>query len=116
MSDQHAEFRSRIRRLDRKQAQGAQGFVARMRADGLIVVEPRKALARTRISGRSILILVLAVVMFKGFLMAALGFDSYAYRVARLQEGTLVEQAGAFIMQADPLSIKIAETLLPVLR
>jgi len=115
MSDQHAEFRHRLRRLGRKNAQMGRGYSARMRADGLIVVEPKKVV-RSRISGRSLLLFVAAVLLFKGFLMASLGFDSYNYRVAQLSAGTVIERGGAVIMQSDPLSLKIAEKLLPIVR
>jgi len=92
-----------------------QNYVARMRSDGLIVVEPRKVV-QSRISLRSLILFALAVLMFKGLLMASLGFDSYNYRVAELRKGSTLEQGGALIMQSDPVSTSIAEKLIPILR
>ena len=86
-----------------------------MRADGLIVIEPRKK-AQSRISGRSVILFVAAILLFKGLLMASLGYDSYNYRVAELRQGSTLEQAGAWVMRSDPLSTKIAEKLMPILR
>ena len=57
-----------------------------------------------------------AFLLFKGFLMAALGFGSYDERVVTLAQGSAVERAGAFIMQADPASVFIAQKIGPVLR
>ncbi|WP_255731546.1 hypothetical protein [Phaeobacter sp. B1627] len=92
-----------------------QSYVARMRSDGLIVVEPRKVV-QSRIALRSLVLFVAAVLMFKGLLMASIGFDSYNFRVAELRKGTPLEQGGALIMQSDPLSASIAEKLVPLFR
>ncbi|NIZ13343.1 hypothetical protein HCZ87_08075 [Phaeobacter sp. HF9A] len=86
-----------------------------MRSDGLIVVEPRRVV-RSRISGRSLILFVCVILAFKGFLMATLGPANYDYRVEKLRDGSLVEQGGAWIMQADPASAMIAERLAPLLR
>lgn len=115
MSDQHAEFSNRLRRLDRKHAQTSRGYTAKMRSDGLIVVEPHKA-RESRISLRTFILFGFALVLFKGFLMASLGFDSYAFRVEKLAQGSFVEQAGAVIMGRDPVSIMVAQQLVPILR
>lgn len=115
MSDQYAEFQSRLRRLDRKTLNKGHGYTAKIRTDGLIVVEPRKVV-RSRISLRSLLLFLAAGLLFKGFLMASLGFASYDQRVSQLAEGSFVERSGAFVMQSDPLSRKIAGQLLPLLR
>ncbi|MCG7625676.1 MULTISPECIES: hypothetical protein [unclassified Epibacterium] len=115
MSDQHAEFRHRLRRLDRKSLQMSQGYTAKMRADGLIIVEPRKVV-RSKITLRSLILFLTAILVFKGFLIASLGYSSYDERVQKLSRGTAVEQGGAFLMQADPISTAIASHLVPYLR
>lgn len=91
MNHQHAEFRNRLRQLDRKHAKAAHGFRARMRSDGLIVVEPQKVV-RSGISGKVFILFVVVGLMFKAFLMAALGYASYDYRVAQLGEGSVIER------------------------
>ncbi len=115
MNHQHAEFRNRLRQLDRKHAKAAHGFRARMRSDGLIVVEPQKVV-RSGLSGKVFILFVVVGLMFKAFLMAALGYASYDYRVAQLGEGSMIERGGAFLMQRDPVSYRIAEELRPLLR
>ena len=53
--------------------------------------------------------------LFKAFLMANLGLGVYEERVARLGQGTVVEQAGGWVMQPDPVSVAIAEQISSVL-
>lgn len=114
MSIQHQEFRGRVANLENKHAAYAQGYTARVQPDGLIVIAPRKM--RSRISGRVLLLTVASFLLFKAFLMAALGFDSYDERIAKLADGTAVERAGALVMQADPVSVWGAEKMGPILR
>ncbi|MEP2718631.1 hypothetical protein [Pseudophaeobacter sp.] len=114
MSVQHQEFRGRVAKLQTKHAAFSQGYSARVQSDGLIVVEPRRV--RSRVSGRVFVMILGAFLLFKAFLMAALGFDSYDERVARLEAGTSVEKLGAIVMQADPASTWAAEQIGPILR
>ena len=114
VSGQMEEFEDRLRRLLRKHRAMSRGYTTRMRADGLIVAKPRRA--APPISGRSILIFLVAFVLFKGFLIANLGNETYDARVARLELGNLTEQAGAFAMQSDPLAELIARKVAPLLR
>jgi len=51
---------------------------------------------------------VMLGLLFKGFLFAYLGEVSYLERVAALQSGTLMEQAGAWLMQPDPATMIVA--------
>lgn len=116
MSDQRADFHNRLRQVGRKhEAFAREGYTARLRSDGLIEVVPAKP-ARSRFSARVIILFFAAVLLFKGLLIASLGFESYDRRVAELSLGTAVEQAGAFVMQADPISKLIATQIGPILR
>ncbi len=47
--------------------------------------------------------------IFKGFLHYQIGATAYDERVARLSAGTVVEQAGAYAMTADPVTLWISE-------
>jgi len=107
-------FDERLRRLERKHRAMSRGYTTRMQPDGLIVAKPKRA--QVRISGRSMLLFALAFIAFKGFLIANLGELGYEERVDRLSDGTLVEKAGAFVMQIDPLSQFAAEQIGPILR
>ena len=74
MSVQHQEFRGRVARLQSKHAGFSQGYAARVQSDGLILIEPRKI--RSRISGKIFVLIIGAFLLFKAFLMAALGYPA----------------------------------------
>ena len=107
-------FDERLRRLERKHRAMSRGYTTRMLPDGLIIAKPKRT--QVRISGRSILLFVLAFIAFKGFLVPNLGVMGYEERLDRLNNGTLVEKAGAFVMQIDPLTQFAAEQIGPILR
>ncbi|WP_306153665.1 hypothetical protein [Roseovarius sp. MMSF_3281] len=48
--------------------------------------------------------------------MAHIGGTIYAQRVATLQEGTIVERVGGFVMQPDVVTRAIATQLRPLLK
>lgn len=107
-------FDQRLQRIGKKHRAISRGYLPRMRSDGLIVLKPKRAQAP--ISSRSVALFLGAFFVFKGFLVVNLGEQTYQDRVTQLQEGTVVEQAGAFLMQIDPLSRLIAQKIGPVLR
>lgn len=113
---QQQEFNARLQRLEQKHTAMTQGYSAYVGTDGLIVVKPRKRdRSGARITPRSVVYLLCAVFLFKGILMATLGFASYDARVAELSKGIVVERFGATIMQAEPISMLIGEKLRPYL-
>jgi len=114
MVEDQLHFDERLRRLERKHRAMSRGYTTHMQSDGLIVAKPKRA--RVRISGRSILLFSLAFIAFKGFLIANLGSLAYEERLARLENGTLVERGGAFVMQIDPISQLVAEQIGPIFR
>jgi hypothetical protein len=114
MSEEALQFKNRLRRLERKHSAMSKGYQAKLRSDGLIVMTPRRQ--GPRISARSVLLFLAAFFLFKGFLIANIGIDGYNDRVVRLEGGNTVEVAGAWVMQADPLALLVAEKIGPVLR
>lgn len=115
MSDAQLQFQNRLRHLERKHHKTmTRGYSTKMRPDGLIVVKPNRA--KSRISGRSILLFVAAFILFKGFLIANIGEVGYQDRIDRLKDGTSVEKAGAWVMQIEPASTWVAQKIGPVLR
>ncbi len=110
----HVQFDQRLRRLSRKHRAMSRGYTTRMRPDGLIETKPRRS--RPGISAKSVILFLGAFFLFKGFLIASIGAEGYDERVARLAAGTLPEQAGGFVMQADPLAEMISLKIGPVLR
>ena len=57
---------------------------------------------------RPLLVVFIAVIGIKGLILNQVGKDTYAARVSALQQGNSVDKAGAFIMQADPLTLYVA--------
>jgi hypothetical protein len=102
----HADlnFEQRVRRLAHKHRRMSTGIVHRMGSDGLVTAHARFPL-------RGLLVLFGAAFLFKAFLFAALGGSIYQERVALLQSGSIVEQGGAWVMQADPATIWFAAQL-----
>ena len=114
MAEDQLQFGERLHLLERKHRAMSQGYVAYIQPDGLIVARPKRR--TSRISGRAVIIAALAFIGFKAFLIANLGPQTYDERVGRLRDGTLVEKAGGFVMQADPLSTYVALQIGPILR
>ena len=110
---QLSEFAGRLKRIRRTHARGG-GF----EADGTLG-QSFYTKQRRRQRGmplRPMIFLVVAVVGFKGAALAGLGAADYAARIAALSEGSTLQQAGAFIMQVDPVTQMLADTLSPLIR
>lgn len=105
-----AQFSSRVRRLSRRHRQMASGYRTTLRADGLIVVAPHRR--RTGLPLGWIVGIAVGFICFKAFMWASLGPQTYLDRLAILQSGTWVEQAGAFVMQAGPWTQYVADVML----
>ncbi|WP_264212702.1 hypothetical protein [Leisingera thetidis] len=114
MGEHRDQFQARLKQINRKHEALSGGYSAKLRPDGLLVVKPRRV--QSRISGRTLVFFAAAFLLFKGILMAALGFGSYDERVQTLAGGTALERAGAFLMQADPVSVFAAQKIRPMLR
>ena len=109
-ASQFDEFERRMRRISRRHSKLSHGYVTSVNSDGLVVAKPQRRSHRGTLRG---LIVIIAVMMvFKGFLHAQLGPIAYEERVAALAAGSIFEQAGSWVMTADPvtewLSVKIS--------
>jgi hypothetical protein len=113
MSQSELSFDQRVRKLMRKHRLMSEGVVHRIGSDGLITAYPRRR--RPSFPLRAVVVLVIAAFMFKAFLYHHLGDETYNARVGLLEAGTPFEQVGAWIMQADPTTIWLAQTLGPYL-
>ncbi|RYG91030.1 hypothetical protein EU803_12490 [Loktanella sp. IMCC34160] len=80
-----------------------------MGPDGLVVAKARRRTPSFPLRG--LMILAGAAMLFKAFLYVNLGGITYSERVAELQQGSILEQAGAWIMQADPATLWMAEQI-----
>ncbi|NCO21434.1 MAG: hypothetical protein GW905_05380 [Rhodobacterales bacterium] len=61
---------------------------------------------------------IIFVLLFgaKALMLVQDGAQTYGERVSKLGEGGAVEQAGAWVMQADPLTVMLAEYIRPLLK
>ena len=71
--------------------------------------------APSTITPRGFALLVAGFLIFKGAVIAHLGAETYVAAIQLLENGALVEQAGAFIMRPDVVSQVIANQLTALL-
>lgn len=109
----HVPFDKRLKKIVRRHEKMANGVVRTVNSDGLIVAKPR--LYRPRFPLKGLLAVLFLGFLFKGFLFAYLGEAAYGERVATLQGGTVLEQAGAWVMQPDPVTMVAAAGIATVL-
>lgn len=102
-------FEKRLRRIVRRHRRMERGVVHRVDSNGLIVARPRIYTPRFPLAG--LLMLAGTWFVFKGFLLAHLGDVTYAERVSQLSDGSLVEKIGAWVMQADVVTVYIAQLM-----
>ncbi len=102
MVETKQNFESRLRVLTRKHRRMSNGYTTRLRGDGLIVVKPKRRKAQFPLKGA--LLVAFGFFAFKAFMLISLGELTYADRLATLQGGTIIEQGGAWVMQADPVT------------
>ncbi|MCZ4354266.1 hypothetical protein O4H61_17255 [Roseovarius aestuarii] len=105
-------FAARLKKVNRKHTRMARGYDAKVGRDGLIVFRPKRRKAGMPIRG--LMLAGAALLGFKALAIVQLGAGGYDARVEALQNGTAVEQAGAFVMQPDPVSTAIATRLAPL--
>lgn len=109
MTGKQLEFGQRVTRLNKKHEKLSRGYRATMRPDGLVVMKPQRV--RSAIPAKVLLLCLIAFFGFKAMLLFNLGDNAYDGRVEALSEGTNVEVAGAWIMQADPVSQFLSEQI-----
>jgi hypothetical protein len=114
MYDTREHFNNRLNNIGRKHKAMTRGYVTQMRSDGLIVVKPRQRGIDFPVKG--VVLLLLGFFFFKAFLLAAIGPDTYGERIDKLQDGTFIEQGGAWVMQVEPVTQVIADYLGPIMR
>lgn len=107
MSDAFFDFDNRLRRINTSRIKLANGYVSVVGDDGLIVVKPRRR--RNMLPLRALAFVIIGFMGFKVMILAALGEPVYQDRVETLRAGSTVERAGAWVMQADPISTSVAD-------
>ena len=114
MTDAFESFDNRLKKIGDSRAKLSQGYTSKVGRDGLIVFRPQRRRGSFPIKG--LMLLAISFFCFKGFILAYLGEATYTSRVDTLASGSMVEQAGAFMMHADPVSLGIADYIRPFVK
>lgn len=113
-ASQFDEFDRRMRRISRRNTKLSRGYVTQVTDDGLVVAKPRRKGNGSTLRG--LIILACVMMLFKGFLHAQLGDSAYQARIDGLSDGSVFEQAGAFVMAADPLTQLLSSKISSLVR
>ena len=102
-----ARFNRRVAAIETRRKRLGSSYVKLEDRDGVLVPVERPR-PRRGLPLRGITVALSGFLAFKGFLLAYLGPLTYTDRVAVLEEGTIVEKLGAWVMTADPITLWIA--------
>lgn len=105
-------FDTRIKKVQRGHVRMARGYKAKVGRDGLIVFRPKRR--KISLPLRSLIVLIVAFFGFKVLVLMQIGDLTYQARMDALMGGSLVEQAGAYLLQLDPVTRMIAAQLTPL--
>ena len=107
-------FEQRLARIDKiHEAGGAFESTGTLGRAYFDATRPRR---RRGVSLRALAFLFAAALLFKAAIMAQLGSEGYDERVAALAKGSMPEQVGAWVLQADPVTQRLAGYLQSILR
>lgn len=102
-------FDRRLKRIVRYHQRLSYGAKRVVTKSGLIVVRPR--IYNPKFPFRGIAMIILSAFLFKAYIYADLGQADYASRVAAISGPSIMEKAGAWIMQADPATVLVGNGL-----
>lgn len=108
MANTFATFDKRLRQIDRKNRKLARGYRNKLMPNG--VIQP-KAVRGFHFPLKGFLLLAGGFFLFKAFMLSSIGPVTYEDRLSVLEAGTVVEQAGAWMMQVDPVTAFVAEQM-----
>lgn len=109
MTDSYNDFHARVARiyeLNEETSKKASKMSLKAKHDGTFVI--RGALSGFRVPWTGIMMILMAVFVLKGSMIARVGPDVYKTQVGRLVPSTLLEQVGAWTMRPDPISNWVA--------
>lgn len=112
MQPTFVEFDRRTRRLRKKHFKLAKGYTTKMNGNMIVEHRPRNK-AASSIPFKGLLMMVAGLAFFKAVIIAHLGTTVYGERIAKLADGTWIEQGGAFVMQIEPVSMFVARFVAP---
>ncbi|RPE67102.1 hypothetical protein EDD53_1506 [Pacificibacter maritimus] len=101
------QLEKRLTRIDVKRRAMAKGAIFSVNHDGLIIARPRRRGPRFPVKG--MFLSLLGLMIFKVGLVIVLGASTYGQHVQELAEGSPVERAGAWVMEAGPATLWAAK-------
>lgn len=108
----HERFASRLRRIEKEHRELSSGYVKLEERDGILVpvkwVRPRQGFP-----WRGLTLVLLVFVMFKALLFAYLGPIVYLEQHGKLENGTVIERMGAFVLRPDPATLFLSDKVGP---
>ncbi|UWR10413.1 hypothetical protein [Sulfitobacter mediterraneus] len=110
MVETHDHFVNRLEMLGEKHAKMTRGYGTKISTSGLIVIEPKEERRNWGLPVKVVSLTLLGFLGFKVFMLAAIGAETYNERLAKLENGTIIEKAGAIALSVDPLTAMLAET------
>lgn len=113
-ASQFDEFERRMRRINRRHSKLSHGYVTAVTSDGLVVAKPQRGSSRGMLRGLAMVVIVM--MLFKGFLHAQIGERAYQDRIDALMAGTAIEKGGAYFMVADPITLWISSKVVSLVR
>lgn len=108
------DFGKRVKRINKHHRKLANGSIASVNHDGLIVAKVRRT--GPRFPWKGVALCFAAFFAFKGFLLSQLGEATYNTRVTSLEDGTFVEKIGAYAMTTDPVTLWVSDQFGTMLR
>ncbi len=107
MEDALNSFYKRQNRVQKKHDRMAKGYVTKLDKNGVFVQVPDKKAGAFGL--RMMFLSALVFMGFKAMLLTGLGTEAYQGHVDTLNQASSYEQVGAWFMQIDPITAKIAE-------
>jgi len=104
-----APFDKRLGKIVRNHQRMSHGVAHSVGKDGLITARPRTYNPKFPLKG--LVLLIAAAFLFKAYIHASLGAADYNSRLEPLADGTLFEKAGAWVMQADTVTLMVSSVL-----
>jgi len=114
MVETHDHFTKRLNLLGRKHAKMTHGYSTKVDKNGLITVKPKAKRRGFPIKG--LFLLVFGFFAFKAFMLVSYGPVTYTERLAKLENGTVIEAMGAKVLGLDPVTAMLADFAGPYLR
>ena len=92
------------------------GYSTKVGKDGLIVVKPKSRRVRGGGGIKLLLLVAIGFIAFKAFALATVGPVTYNERLSKLENGTIIEKAGAKALAIDPVTEVVVGSVTTALR